>query len=137
VELFGDKVRMLRVQHGLRQEDLAKAIGVSSRTIQNYELGASLPKKKATIQKLADYFNVPVAMLLGTEDYYVLDDLPRTKVDDAERARVLLNDMTNLFAGGNLSLEDRNLVIRTMTDLYLEACSMPKRRSRRPKKDHD
>ena len=136
--LFADKVRMLRTRRGLTQQDLAKVIGVSSRTIQNYELGNSMPKKRQTVQRIADYFNVPVSSLLGTEDFYIFDQPAGEPKTDAEKARALMNEVSALFAGGKLSMADRNLMIRTMTDLYLEACSaagpkQPPKRTRKPR----
>ncbi len=36
---FGQKLKILREERGLTQEDLSKMIGVSSKTISRYESG--------------------------------------------------------------------------------------------------
>ena len=40
---FGEKVSQLRKQNGLTQRQLADALGVSLRTITNYETGGRYP----------------------------------------------------------------------------------------------
>lgn len=48
-------VKELRVKLGISQEDLAEKIGVSPRTIQNYEAGCAIPKSKyAILRSLID-----------------------------------------------------------------------------------
>lgn len=57
--LIGEKVFELRKKRGLSQENLALDLGLSQSTISNYEIHSNfldLP----TIQKNAEYFNVPV-----------------------------------------------------------------------------
>ena len=41
--VFKDKLKEKRVEAGLSQVELAAKVGVSSRTIQNYELGQRRP----------------------------------------------------------------------------------------------
>ena len=45
---FCEKVKEARTKAGLKQDDLAKAIGVSLRTISNYEAGTRYPKKRTS-----------------------------------------------------------------------------------------
>lgn len=42
---FCEKLKEARTKAGLKQEELAKALGVSFRTISNYESGERYPKK--------------------------------------------------------------------------------------------
>ena len=44
--ITGNKIQEYRKKHGLTQEEFAKQIGVSIRTIQNYENGAKIPESK-------------------------------------------------------------------------------------------
>ena len=43
---FCEKLKEARTRAGLKQEELAKALGVSLRTITNYESGERYPKKR-------------------------------------------------------------------------------------------
>ena len=51
---FGDKIKNLRVEKKLSQQALGELIGVSARTIQNYESGVSYPKTHEIYAKLAN-----------------------------------------------------------------------------------
>lgn len=72
-----NRLKSLRNEVGLSQGELAKEIGVSYRTIQNWENGVNQIKPDKA-QLLADYFYVDVAYLLGfspfrnrwEEDFY-------------------------------------------------------------------
>jgi transcriptional regulator with XRE-family HTH domain len=64
---FGEKIKEQRKKAGLYQEDVAKAIGVTIRTLKNYEGGASYPQDRSVYIKLANFFKVDVNYFL-TED---------------------------------------------------------------------
>lgn len=49
------------------QKDLAQALGMKQRTISNWELGIREPDF-ATLEKIANYFNVTTDYLLGIKD---------------------------------------------------------------------
>lgn len=66
--MFKDRLRQLRIEHNLTQAEIAKAIGVSSATIGNYEQGTREPRNNEMRQKLADYFNVSVDYLMNKEN---------------------------------------------------------------------
>lgn len=61
---FGDKIKKLRLEHDLRQEDLAKIIKVHRATIGKYETNERFPDKDV-LKNLADYFDISVDYLLG------------------------------------------------------------------------
>jgi transcriptional regulator with XRE-family HTH domain len=56
---IGDKIKGLRSQRNLSQEALAKALFFSNRTISNWEHGIR-DVSFENLQKIADYFHVPV-----------------------------------------------------------------------------
>lgn len=66
--VLGDRIRALRKDNKLTQEQLGKALGVGKSTISQYETGVSTPDP-AMLQSIADYFCVSSDYLLGrTED---------------------------------------------------------------------
>lgn len=60
-------IKELRTQRGLTQEELGKIIGVQKSAIRKYESGLVENMKRSSIVKLANYFNVSPAYLLGYE----------------------------------------------------------------------
>lgn len=56
----------LRDNRNITQDKLAKDLGVSELTIQNYETGKSIPRV-VFLCKLADYFEVSTDQLVGRE----------------------------------------------------------------------
>jgi methanogenic corrinoid protein MtbC1 len=65
--VFAPRLRELRTAAGLRQKDLADALGVAQTTIANYEQGARFPDEK-TLRRLADHFNTSLDYLMGRTD---------------------------------------------------------------------
>jgi len=63
-----EKIRMLRKQHGITQEELAEYLNTTKQTIYKYEMGiiTNIPLDK--IEKLAKKFNVSAAYLAGWDD---------------------------------------------------------------------
>lgn len=61
---FGERLFQLRNEHGLRQEDIGKIVGVVKSAVSQWESGGRTPDPN-TLQRLADYFKVTVDYLLG------------------------------------------------------------------------
>lgn len=69
-----NKLKTLRKEKGLSQQALGKAIGVSYRTVQNWENGVNQIKSDKA-ELLADFFGVGAGYLLGyTDNSKVYDD---------------------------------------------------------------
>lgn len=62
-----NRIKELRIKHGLSQGDLAEKIGVKANTICQYEKGKRHPNDKIW-QKLADCFNVSIPSARGEID---------------------------------------------------------------------
>lgn len=60
-----ERLKMLRENRGLSQEQLADALGVDRTTIVKYETGASKPTRM--LQKLADFYHISTDELLGRD----------------------------------------------------------------------
>ncbi len=62
---FGENLKRLRHRLGLRQSDVARALGVERSTVANWERGAKQPGLD-TLVKLSEALGVPVDELVGT-----------------------------------------------------------------------
>lgn len=63
----GDKIKMLRIQHGMTQEELGTKIGVKKSAIYKYENGIIVNLKRSTIEKLARALDVSPSWLMSME----------------------------------------------------------------------
>lgn len=61
---FGDSLKQLRQRMGLRQDDVAKMVGVERSTVANWERGAKQPSLE-TLVKLSQLFGVSLDELVG------------------------------------------------------------------------
>lgn len=66
-----NRIKQLRKSKGLTQAQLANEIGVVKQLISYYELEKRHPKPDMW-QKLADFFNVSVLYLKGTDDKTII-----------------------------------------------------------------
>ncbi|MBB6218222.1 transcriptional regulator with XRE-family HTH domain [Anaerosolibacter carboniphilus] len=92
---FGERLKLLRDEKDLTQQDLADYLGVGRPTIAGYETKGKQPDHEKLI-KLANYFNVSVDFLLGQADirnsadhikYAVKDDKELAEFWDAMKER--------------------------------------------------
>jgi DNA-binding XRE family transcriptional regulator len=119
--IFGEKIKKLRLERGYTQEELAELVDVSKRTIINYEQGRCYPKQTEIVSKFADVFNVPVDSLFTDEDRYVQEASERGGSSAAQDVARLLASAGAMFAGGSLSEDDKDKVIRKLNELYWDS----------------
>ena len=64
---FRDNLKSIRETFGLSQAELGRQIGVGKSSISMYETGKREPDLN-TIEAIADYFGIGLAMLMGDTD---------------------------------------------------------------------
>ena len=101
---FRDKLKKKRTEAGLTQLQLAQKVGVTARTIQNYELGERVPSNLGVAQKLADTLGTTVEYLLGSGGKLIVEEL--------------VSEVQGLFAGGRLDDEAMDGVMQALLDAY-------------------
>lgn len=62
--VFGERLRRLRQEKDMSQEDLARTLGYTKTAISQYELGKRTPDY-ATLNRIAEYFDTSADYLLG------------------------------------------------------------------------
>ena len=67
MNVFKDRLKLLRENKKISSKELADALNVDVATISNYESGRRNPKNETLLQ-LADFFNVSIDYLLGRTD---------------------------------------------------------------------
>ena len=118
---FSEKVKKLRKDMKLSQSELAAKIGVSGRSVASYEAGTSYPRYKETYDALAAVLGVDVNYL-RTEDEEFLEDVGQKFGSRGQRqAEAILTEARQLFAGGDLSDDDKLAFLTEMQQLFLDS----------------
>jgi len=125
--LFCDKLRQLRQSMDMTQGEVAVKLGITTRAYQNYESGRVYPKNTSVYGKIASLFNVSADYLLSDEDRYVMDAHDKGGHQAKKDIQKLVSEVGGLFAGGELSEDDKDKVLRTINDLYWKAKDNNKR----------
>lgn len=83
---FGNKLKELRIQAGLTQNQLAQRMGITKSVVSYYELHERFPSPEVLV-KLSSIFHVSTDYLLGIENKQTIDisDL------DTEEIQVIQN----------------------------------------------
>ena len=123
---FNERLKELREKNNLTQEQLAKKSGISSRMIQRYEYGTSRPRLDAA-DKIAKALGVTTDELLGNADMLVAQAGEKYGAKGAKQAQQLTEELTGLFAGGDMAEEDMDLMMKAIQDAYWIAKEKNKR----------
>lgn len=116
---FGEKVRELRNERGLTQSDLASLVGVTLRTVQNWETANKRPNNPQTYKVLSNVFGCPITDLMASEsDSHQEGDNGRTS---KKRSDALKEEIISLFAGGKLNEEDMDELMIGIQNAYFIA----------------
>lgn len=91
MELFGKRLKELRLEKGLTQEELGKELHVTKVSICCYEKGKRTPTLD-TLWDIVHFFNVSFNDLLG-QDYYIEDMNTRYGGMVAKEELVLLEEI--------------------------------------------
>lgn len=125
---FSDKVKRAREVASLTQSELALAVGVSQRTIASYESGGAIARRSTT-EKLARALKVSVKYLCDEsctdpladieKDGYVTEARELYGNAGANDVHALLDANTALFAGGELSQEEKDAFFEAVMRAYV------------------
>jgi transcriptional regulator with XRE-family HTH domain len=118
---FGEKIREQRKKAGLLQDDVAQGIGVTKRTLANYEGGVSYPQDRSVYLKLANFFNVDVNYFLTEDEEFLTMAAEGYGKRGQDQASIILEQAAALFAGGELSETDQLAFLHNMQALFLES----------------
>ena len=144
MKTFSEKVKEARVSLGISQPQLGKKIGLSVRSVIAYEKGEKKPRP-ASMLKLAKALGVSVKFLSDDEcedpmadvekDDYIAEARERYGAAGAKNMDELLSANTALFAGGELSQEQKDAFFEAVMKAYI-TCKEEARR-KFGKKDQD
>lgn len=63
---IGEKIKKLREEHHLTQEEFGKVVGVTDKAVSTWEKGTKTPRM-GVIQKISEYFKIPKSAILDDD----------------------------------------------------------------------
>ena len=118
---FAEKVRTARLNMGYTQKQLAETAHVALRTIVSYEKGDSYPRKRETYAALAKALNVEKNYLLTEDEEFVVNAAEQYGTRGTSQPQAVIEGFSGLCAGGTLSEEDKDAVMKALQDIYWES----------------
>lgn len=107
--MLGDRLKKLRTEKRITQEELGRKVNVTKVSISGYENGNRSPDTE-TLQRLADYFKVSTDYLLGRTDNQYSAELPNlTEKDKNDIAKDLEKIINNLDTDGYAHFDGRSI----------------------------
>ena len=128
---FGEKIKNYRMENDYTQDEFAKLIGVSKRTLLLYEQGKRFPKQKEVYEKIAELMNCDYNFLMGEEDLFLEEVSNRYGTGEVAKVRALADGVSSMFAGGTLPEEDIESAFKAITQAYWKAKDMNKKFGKR------
>jgi transcriptional regulator with XRE-family HTH domain len=130
---FYERLKAKREECNLTQAELAKASGITTRTIQNYEAGKFYPSTE-NARKLSVVLNCTLNDLLAEEETFIAEASSKGGAKAANDVRSLIEEISALFAGGSLPEEDKDALMAALNEAYWQSKKINKKYS--SKKDN-
>jgi len=124
---FGEKVKEQRINKGLTQKAAAEALGLSTRVLQKYEDGSNYPHNRDVYKRMADLFEIDVNYFLTEDEEFITEAARRYGRKGLSQSKAILEQTTALFAGGELSEEDKLAFIHEIQGIYFDSKEKAKR----------
>jgi len=118
---FGEKFKAEREKKNLTQQQVADSLGLNRRMITRYENNLSFPRSRGNYRKIAEFFGVDVNYFLSEDESFVVQASEQYGSRGMKQAQDLIADMSGLFAGGELSEQDKDAVMKALQDIYWES----------------
>lgn len=117
---FGEKLKQLRTDKGLTQEELATTVGISRRTYVSYEQEGRYPRKRELYGKLADALSCDANYLITEDEEFVTKAAEEYGSRGKRQAEQLVAELSGMFAGGELSDADKDAVMIALQKAYFD-----------------
>ena len=118
---FGDRLREHRQLADLTQKELADKVGLTLRSIQNYESNTRYPVNMMVVKKLAEALDVTIGDLLEEFDYNIIEAGVKGGTKAQKEIFHLVNKIRAMFTGNELDDDDKDAALRALIDAYWNA----------------
>lgn len=117
---FGEKLKKLRTEKKLTQDEISAAIGTSRRTYISYEQEGRYPRKREVYAKLAEALGCDVNYLMTEDEEFITNVGEQYGYRGKRQAEELVAELSGMFAGGELSESDMDAVMIALQKAYFD-----------------
>lgn len=115
---FGEKLKKLRLDKQVSQEECAKAAGITRRAYIGYEQEGRYPRKRETYSALASFLGVDTNYLLTEDEEFVTTAGAQYGARGRRQAEELVAELSGMFAGSEMSDGDKDAVMLALQKAY-------------------
>lgn len=117
---FGEKLKALRTEKSMTQEEIASSVGISRRTYVGYEQEGRYPRRRELYGKLAGILGCDVNYLMTEDEEFVSAAADQYGSRGKRQAEQLVAELSGMFAGGELSDADKDAVMIALQKAYFD-----------------
>lgn len=110
---MGDRIKFLRRQKGITQEELGQIVGVQKAAVQKWESGMTKNLKRDTIEKLSNYFGVRPSFLMGMDEEELKGEYNKNEI-----LKAVLGDITMLPIVGTIRAGEPILAMESVEGYF-------------------
>lgn len=134
---FGNKLREYRENNGITQEAFAKELHIGVKTLYLYETGQRYPQDIEVYKRIAEVIGCDYNFLLDDEETLLAEVSKQYGGRELSKVQVLTKGISSLFAGGELTDEDRDAAFAAITEAYWKSKQENKKYGRRKPKNEE
>ena len=117
---FGEKLRELRMQHNISQNQLAEKLKVTPRTVRGWEHEGRIPKQDWIYHSLSDLFACPLDTLMPEKQEPPPPSMLSAITSDVDAKRSLSATKT-IFIEQRISLKEQQEFLIDLAQIYISA----------------
>ena len=136
---LGKRIKELRTEKNISQNEMAKILGITQQAVSAYEKGLREPDLE-TLKKTANFFNVSIDYLLGRSDIrnpYIPEEYAKNhkvKKRDLIQYEEFINQAGIFFMNDEVAEEDKEKLFKDISELFWKAKEINKEKYGRKKK---
>ena len=118
---FNEKLRLARLSKHLTQTQLAELTNLTLRTIQNYELGYRMPKKKSTSTSLSSALGISEEVLTDPNATFSLRPTEHYKHSGPGQAMIIVDELKTMWSSDEMDESEMDSVMQALQEAYWES----------------
>lgn len=116
--MLGERIKRLRLEKGITQEQLGNVLNKTKNSISQYESNKREPDLQ-TLKEISVFFDVSIDYLLSrTDDIKISESRKKLTVKDLDLPEEIMKDIEIFFYDGTFAEEDKEKIVRDITKLY-------------------